>query len=152
METRLKQLSDRIVKDDVITFEQLGVDKLFIDEADMFKNLGLSTKMRNISGVSANTKVQKTQDLYMKCQYIDELTGGKGIVFATGTPVSNSISEIFTMQRYLQADLLRKIISLILTHGPQALRKRSQSLNLLLKARASGRKQGLQDSITCLSL
>lgn len=108
METRLKQLSDRIVKDDVITFEQLGVDKLFIDEADMFKNLGLSTKMRNISGVSANTKVQKTQDLYMKCQYIDELTGGKGIVFATGTPVSNSISEIFTMQRYLQADLLRK--------------------------------------------
>lgn len=86
METRLKQLSDRIVKDDVITFEQLGVDKLFIDEADMFKNLGLSTKMRNISGVSANTKVQKTQDLYMKCQYIDELTGGKGIVFATGTP------------------------------------------------------------------
>lgn len=108
METRLKQLADRTVKDDVITFEQLGVDKLFIDEADMFKNLGLSTKMRNISGVSANTKVQKTQDLYMKCQYLDELTGGKGIVFATGTPVSNSISEIYTMQRYLQADLLRK--------------------------------------------
>lgn len=108
MEARLKKLLNRTEKDDVITFEQLGVDKLFIDEADMFKNLGLSTKMRNISGIAANTKVQKTQDLYLKCQYLDELTGGRGVVFATGTPVSNSISEIFTMQRYLQADLLKK--------------------------------------------
>ncbi len=108
MKARLEKLLSKTEKDDVITFEQLGIDKLFIDEADMFKNLGLSTKMRNISGVASNTKVQKTQDLYLKCQYLDELTGGKGIVFATGTPVSNSISEIFTMQRYLQSDLLKK--------------------------------------------
>ena len=108
MEARLKILLNSTVKDDTVTFEQLGVDKMFIDEADMFKNLGISTKMRNISGISANLDVQKTQDLFMKCQYLDDLTGGKGICFATGTPVSNSISEIFIMQKYLQADLLKK--------------------------------------------
>lgn len=85
-EAKLKKLIEKPIKDDVVTFEEMGVDKLFIDEADMFKNLSVSTKMRNISGVAANRKVQKTQDLYIKCQYLDELTGGKGIVFATGTP------------------------------------------------------------------
>ena len=107
-EAKLKKLIEKPIKDDVVTFEEMGVDKLFIDEADMFKNLSVSTKMRNISGVAANRKVQKTQDLYIKCQYLDELTGGKGIVFATGTPVSNSITELFIMQKYLQADYLRE--------------------------------------------
>ena len=93
-EAKLKKLIEKPIKDDVVTFEEMGVDKLFIDEANMFKNLSVSTKMRNISGVAANRKVQKTQDLYIKCQYLDELTGGKGIVFATGTPVSNSIMTI----------------------------------------------------------
>ena len=107
-EAKLKKLIEKPIKDDMVTFEEMGVDKLFIDEADMFKNLSVSTKMRNISGVAANRKVQKTQDLYIKCQYLDELTGGKGIVFATGTPVSNSITELFIMQKYLQADYLRE--------------------------------------------
>ena len=107
-EAKLKKLIEKPIKDDVVTFEEMGIDKLFIDEADMFKNLSVSTKMRNISGVAANRKVQKTQDLYIKCQYLDELTGGKGIVFATGTPVSNSITELFIMQKYLQADYLRE--------------------------------------------
>lgn len=107
-EAKLKKLIEKPVKDDVVTFEEMGVDKLFIDEADMFKNLSISTKMRNISGVSANRNVQKTQDLYIKCQYLDELTGGKGIVFATGTPISNSITELFIMQKYLQANYLRE--------------------------------------------
>lgn len=85
---KLQKLLDKPLKDDVVTFEQMGIDKLFIDEADMFKNLGISTKMRNISGIAANRDVQKTQDLYVKCQYLDELTNYKGIVFATGTPIA----------------------------------------------------------------
>ena len=105
---KLQKLLDKPLKDDVVTFEQMGIDKLFIDEADMFKNLGINTKMRNISGVAANRDVQKTQDLYVKCQYLDELTNSKGIVFATGTPVSNSISELYIMQKYLQSDYLKE--------------------------------------------
>lgn len=101
LETRLDKLINSTVKDNVVTFEELGVDKLIIDEADMFKNLYINTKMRNLSGISTNENVQKTQDLYMKCQYLNEITNGKGIIFATGTPISNSISEVYIMQKYL---------------------------------------------------
>lgn len=112
LEAKLKKLNDQSRKDDVVTFEELGVDRLFIDEADMFKNLYLYTKMRNVGGI-AQTEALKASDLYMKCRYLDELTGNKGVVFATGTPVSNSMAEMYTMQRYLQYDTLE---SLELTH------------------------------------
>lgn len=108
LEVKLSKLLESPKRDDVIDFEQLGVDKLFIDEAHLFKNLMIATKMSNISGLSTNANIQKTMDLYTKCQYLDEITNGKGIVFATGTPVSNSISEIYTMMRYLQSDLLER--------------------------------------------
>ena len=108
LEAKLKKLNDQSAKDDVVTFEELGVDRLFIDEADLFKNLYLYTKMRNVGGIS-QTESLKASDLYMKCQYMDELTGGKGVVFATGTPVSNSMAELYTMQRYLQGNLLKEL-------------------------------------------
>ena len=108
LETKLKKLNDQSRKDDVVTFEELGVDRLFIDEADMFKNLYLYTKMRNVGGIS-QTEALKASDLYMKCRYLDELTGNKGVVFATGTPVSNSMAEMYTMQRYLQYDTLERL-------------------------------------------
>lgn len=101
LEAKLKKLNDQSRKDDVVTFEELGVDRLFIDEADLFKNLFLYTKMRNVGGIS-QTEAFKASDLFMKCRYLDELTGYKGVVFATGTPVSNSLAEMYTMQRYLQ--------------------------------------------------
>lgn len=101
LETRLKRLHDQSRKDDMITFEELGVDRLFVDEADGYKNLYLTTKMRNVGGV-AQTEAQKSSDMYMKCRYLDEITGGKGVIFSTGTPVSNSMIELYTMQRYLQ--------------------------------------------------
>lgn len=107
IEEKLKRLNDTSKKDSVITFEQLGVDRLFIDEAHNFKNLYLYTKMRNVGGI-AQTEAQKSSDLFMKCRYLDELTGGKGITFATGTPVSNSMVELYTMQRYLQYKTLEK--------------------------------------------
>ena len=105
IEEKLKRLNDQSKKDNVITFEQLGCDRLFIDEAHYFKNLFLFTKMRNVGGI-AQTEAQKSSDLFMKCRYLDELTGGKGIVFATGTPISNSMVELYTMQRYLQYSTL----------------------------------------------
>ncbi len=108
LENRLEKLNNQERKDDVITFEQLGVDKLFVDEAHGFKNLFLYTKMRNVGGI-AQTEAQKSSDLYMKCRYLDEITGGKGTVFATGTPVSNSMVELYTMQRYLQYSELEKM-------------------------------------------
>ena len=108
LEAKLKKLHDQSAKDDVVTFEELGVDRLFIDEADLFKNLYLYTKMRNVGGIS-QTESLKASDLYMKCQYMDELTGGKGVVFATGTPVSNSMAELYTMQRYLQGNFLKEL-------------------------------------------
>ena len=108
LESKLKKLNDQSRKDDVVTFEELGVDRLFIDEADMFKNLYLYTKMRNVGGIS-QTEALKASDLYMKCRYLDELTGNKGVVFATGTPVSNSMAEMYTMQRYLQYDTLESL-------------------------------------------
>ena len=101
LETRLKRLHDQSRKDDMITFEELGVDRLFVDEADGYKNLYLTTKMRNVGGI-AQTEAQKSSDMYMKCRYLDEITGGKGVIFSTGTPVSNSMVELYTMQRYLQ--------------------------------------------------
>ncbi|MDT0109638.1 SNF2-related protein [Listeria booriae] len=101
LETKLESLSKENRKDDVVTFEQLGIDKLFVDEAHYYKNLFLYTKMRNIAGVP-QTAAQKSSDLFMKCQYLDEITDGKGIVFATGTPISNSMTELYTMMRYLQ--------------------------------------------------
>ena len=107
LEARLEKLKAEEKKDDVITFEQLGVDRLVVDEAHYYKNMFLYTKMRNIAGLSTS-EAQKSSDMFAKCQYMDELTGGHGIVFATGTPVSNSMVELFTMQRYLQYETLRK--------------------------------------------
>lgn len=103
---KLDKLNDQTRKDDVVTFEELGVDRLFVDEAHSFKNLFLYTKMRNVAGL-AQTEAQKSSDLFMKCRYMDELTDNRGIVFATGTPISNSMTEMYTMQRYLQYDTLR---------------------------------------------
>ena len=103
---KLDKLNDTSRKDDVVTFEELGVDRLFVDEAHNFKNLFLITKMRNVAGL-AQTEAQKSSDLFMKCRYLDELTGGRGVVFATGTPISNSMTELYTMQRYLQYETLR---------------------------------------------
>lgn len=105
LKLKLDKLNDTSRKDDVVTFEELGVDRLFVDEADFYKNLFLYTKMRNVAGLS-QTEAQKSSDMFMKCRYLDELTGGRGIIFATGTPVSNSITEMYTMQRYLQYRLL----------------------------------------------
>ena len=107
LEARLEKLNDDFKKDDVITFEELGVDKLFVDEAHGFKNLYLHTKMRNVAGIS-QSEAFKSSDMFMKCRYMDEMTNGKGIVFATGTPVSNSMTELYTMQRYLQYESLKK--------------------------------------------
>ncbi|HFT2883266.1 TPA: helicase-related protein [Streptococcus pyogenes] len=103
---RLEKLNDDFKKDDVITFEELGVDKLFIDEAHNYKNLFLHTKMRNVAGIG-QSEAFKSSDMYMKCRYMDEMTDGKGVVFATGTPISNSMTELYTMQRYLQYDDLK---------------------------------------------
>jgi N12 class adenine-specific DNA methylase len=105
LEVKLSKLLDAKQKDDVVTFEQLGVDRLFVDEAHNFKNLFLYTKMRNVAGLSTS-EAQKSSDLFMKCRYLDELTEGKGVIFATGTPVSNSMTELYTLQRYLQYDAL----------------------------------------------
>ena len=106
LETRLKKLNDQSRKDDVVNFEELGIDRLFVDEAHFYKNLFSYTKMRNVAGI-AQTEAQKSSDLYMKCRYLDEVTGGKGVIFATGTPISNSMVELYTMQRYLQYDELK---------------------------------------------
>ncbi len=107
LEARLERLNDDTRKDDVVTFEELGVDRLFVDEADSFKNLFLYTKMRNVAGIG-QTEAQKSSDMFMKCRYMDEFTGGRGITFATGTPISNSMTELFTMMRYLQYDTLQE--------------------------------------------
>ncbi|ETT54671.1 putative helicase [Paenibacillus sp. FSL H8-237] len=106
LQVKLEKLSDTSRKDDVVTFEELGIDRLFVDEADSYKNLFLYTKMRNVAGLS-QTEAQKSSDMFAKCRYLDELTEGRGIIFATGTPVSNSITELYTMQRYLQYERLR---------------------------------------------
>ncbi len=104
---KLDKLNDQTKKDDVVTFEELGVDRLFVDESHYYKNLYLYTKMRNVGGI-AQTEAQKSSDLFMKCRYLDEITGGRGTVFATGTPISNSMVELYTIQRYLQYNTLVK--------------------------------------------
>ncbi len=104
---KLDKLNDQSRKDDVVTFEELGVDRIFIDEAHYYKNLAAFSKMRNVGGIS-QTEAQKSSDLYMKCRYLDELTGGRGVVFATGTPISNTMVELYTMQKYLQYETLRR--------------------------------------------
>ena len=108
LQTRLDKLNDTSRKDDVVTFEQLGVDRLFVDESHYYKNLFLHTKMRNVAGI-AQSEAQKPSDMFAKCQYLDELTGGKGITFATGTPISNSMTELYTNMRYLQYDTLQRM-------------------------------------------
>ena len=108
LEAKLAKLNDQSRKDDVVTFEQLGVDRLFVDESHYFKNLFLMTKMRNVGGI-AQTEAQKSSDLFMKCRYLDELTGGRGAIFATGTPISNSMVELYTIQRYLQYRTLQEM-------------------------------------------
>lgn len=108
LEVRLGKLNDRSKKDDVVTFEQLGVDRLFVDESQEFKNLFLYTKMRNVAGIS-QSESQRASDMFAKCRYMDEITGGKGITFATGTPISNSMTELYTNMRYLQYDRLMEL-------------------------------------------
>lgn len=108
LKERFDKLVNSTVKDSTVTFEELGIDKMFVDEAHEFKNLFIATKMENVSGLATNPDTQKTQDLYMKCQYLDEKTNSKGVVFATGTPVTNALSEMFTMMKYLQTDLLKE--------------------------------------------
>ena len=107
LEGRLRKLQAEERKDDVVTFEELGVDRLFVDEAHAYKNLFLTTKMRNVAGLSTS-EAQKSTDMFLKCRYMDELTGGRGVIFATGTPISNSMTEMYTMQRYLQYDTLKR--------------------------------------------
>ena len=107
LQAKIDKLNDQSRKDDVVTFEELGVDRIFIDESHYFKNLFLYTKMRNVGGI-AQTEAQKSSDLFMKCRYLDEITGGRGIVFATGTPISNSMVELYTIQRYLQMNALQE--------------------------------------------
>ena len=107
LQTKLEKLNDQSRKDDVVTFEELGIDRLFIDESHYYKNLFLYTKMRNVGGI-AQTEAQKSSDLFMKCRYLDEITGGRGVVFATGTPISNSMVELYTIQRYLQYKTLQE--------------------------------------------
>ena len=108
LEARLDKLLANDKKDDVITFEQLGVDRLFVDESHAFKNLFLYTKMRNVAGLSTS-EAQKSSDMFMKCRYMDEITNGKGVIFATGTPVSNSMTELYTIMRYLQYSTLQQM-------------------------------------------
>ena len=106
--TRLEKLNQKEKKDNVVTFEELGVDHLYVDEAHSYKNAFLYTKMRNVAGIAQN-EAQKSADMFNKCQYLDEITGGKGITFATGTPISNSMTELYVMQRYLQNSKLQNM-------------------------------------------
>ena len=108
LEAKLERLNDQSRKDDLVTFEELGVDRVFVDESHYFKNLFLATKMRNVGGI-AQTEAQKSSDLFMKCRYLDEITGGRGVIFATGTPISNSMVELYTIRRYLQYDTLQEM-------------------------------------------
>lgn len=108
LETRLAKLYDQTRKDQVVNFEELGIDRLFVDESHNYKNLFLYTKMRNVAGIP-QTEAQKSSDMFAKCQYMDELTGGKGITFATGTPISNSMTELYTNMRYLQYGTLKRL-------------------------------------------
>ena len=152
LEEKLKKFNDQSKKDDVITFEQLGCDRIFVDEAHYFKNLFLYTKMRNVGGI-AQTEAQKSSDLFMKCQYLDELTGGKGIVFATGTPISNSMVEMYTMQRYLQYSALEDKNLLQFDSWASTFRRNGYSIRTFSRAELDIElKQGLQSFIIYLNL
>ena len=139
---KLDKLNDQTKKDDVVTFEELGVDRLFVDESHYYKNLYLYTKMRNVGGI-AQTEAQKSSDLFMKCRYLDEITGGRGTVFATGTPISNSMVELYTIQRYLQYNTLVK-------NGLQHFDAWASTFGETITAvELTPERQGSQNSITC---
>jgi len=149
LELKLKKLNDTSRKDDVVTFEELGIDRLFVDEADFYKNLFLYTKMRNVAGLS-QTEAQKSSDLFAKCRYLDELTEGRGIIFATGTPISNSITEMYTMQRAIcSMKRCAKTDSSISTAGQVPSGKPSRPLSLRRRVRATGPRHALRGSTTC---
>ena len=150
LETRLAKLNDQSRKDDVVTFEQLGIDRLFIDESHYFKNLFLATKMRNVGGI-AQTEAQKSSDLFMKTQYLDELTGGRGVIFATGTPISNSMVELYTIQRYLQYRLLQEMGLVHFDDWAGSFGETLQPSSYRRRAPATVPKPGLPSFITCRS-
>ena len=150
LETRLAKLNDQSRKDDVVTFEQLGVDRLFIDESHYFKNLFLATKMRNVGGI-AQTEAQKSSDLFMKTQYLDELTGGRGVIFATGTPISNSMVELYTIQRYLQYRLLQEMGLVHFDDWASSFGETVTAIELSPEGTGYRPKPGLPSFITCRS-
>lgn len=129
----------------MITFEQLGVDRLFVDESQAYKNLFLYTKMRNVAGLSTSEAQRKRSDMFMKCRYLDEVTGGRGVVFASGTPVSNSMTELYTVMRRINATPLTKRDSLTLTAGRPPSEKVLRRLNWLRKEPDTGQEPGLQN-------
>jgi len=149
LEDRLQKLLANHRKDSVVTFEELGVDLMLVDESDNYKNLFLYTKMRNVVGLST-TDAQKSSDMLAKCQYLDEITGGRGIVFATGTPILNSMTEMYIIMRYLQYDRLQE---LGMGHFDcWASRFGETTTALELAPEATGQRQGFQNFLTCQSL
>ncbi len=150
LEAKLQKLNDQTRKDDVVTFEELGVDRLFVDESHFYKNMFLYTKMRNIAGI-AQTDAQKSSDMFAKCQYLDELTGGKGVTFATGTPVSNSMVELYTIMRYLQYDTLQKMGLSHFDDWAASFGETVTAIELPQRERATVRKHGLPGSLICRS-
>lgn len=151
LKTKLSNLLDAPKRDDVVTFEELGADSLMVDEAHNFKNLMTVTKMHNIAGIST-TESQKASDLFMKCQYLDEITGARGVTFATGTPISNSMTELYTMQRYLQQYTLNATALQTLTVGRPPLAKPSQPSNLRRREPAIAQKHALLVFSICRNL
>ncbi len=147
LQVKLEKLQAEGKKDNVVTFEELGVDRLYVDEAHSFKNAFIYTKMRNVAGLST-TDSQKSADMLMKCRYLDEITGNRGIVFATGTPVSNSMTEMFTMMRYFQRDTLDKKH---LNHFDAWASTFGERLNLLPMERATEHGHALRNSLICRS-
>ena len=148
---KIEKLNDQSRKDDVVTFEELGVDRIFVDESHYYKNLFLYTKMRNVGGI-AQTEAQKSSDLFMKCRYLDEITGGRGTVFATGTPISNSMVELYTIQRYLQYDTLLKNDLQHFDSWASTFGETVTAIELTPEGTGYREKQGLQSFSTCLSL
>ena len=150
LEVKLKKLQSTDRKDDVVTFEQLGVDRLFVDESQNYKNLYLYTKMRNVAGLSTS-EAQKSSDMFGKCRYLDEVTGGRGVIFATGTPISNSMTEMYTLMRYLQYSTLQQKQ---LTHFDAwllRLARPPRPLSLRRKEPATVRAHVLPSSLICRS-
>ena len=150
IQAKLDKLNDTKRKDTVIDFEQLGIDRLFIDESHFYKNLYLYTKMRNVGGI-AQTEAQKSSDLFMKCRYLDEITGNRGTIFATGTPISNSMVELYSVQRYLQMMRFYGMVCSILTAGHPPLVRQSPLWSWLRREPITGRKPALPSFSTCRS-